>query len=189
MSFSWSGIVNTAGHIISVGKADVDKILNAAGKDINGGIKLFIKLEPVAVTVLTPFAPEAAAIIDQAYVIAENIETSLAPGTTKLMQATGIFDNGVIPATVALLNASGKTVDTGAVNAVTTDLFNAIVAENNAQAQVSAILQDAAARKTIPDPASLAAAESAVAKAVATVKSLGLAIQAAIQTIAPVPAK
>ena len=187
MGFSWNGIVNTALRAVTVSKADISKLVGVAGKDVNAAIKIFVKVEPVAVTALTPFFPEGAVILNTAYVIAEKVEGDLtASGATKLQMATGILNDAVIPTVVDSLAAAGKTVDTTALSAVVPTLFNAIVAENNAQAGVTALLSAAAANKTIPDAAELAAAENAVALAVAAVKTLGTQIQAAITSVAPV---
>ncbi len=186
MGFSWTGILNVGKRVVSVTKADIDAALEVAGKDANTAIKLFIKVEPVAVTFLTPWAPEAALLVGEAYTVAEKVEADVtAAGATKLQMATGIFTDAIVPATTAGLTAAGKTIDATKLSAIAPDLFNAIVAENNAQAQVNSLLSTAAANKSLPDPASLAAAESAVAAAIAQVKTLGLGIHAAIESIAP----
>lgn len=189
MGLSWASIVNTAHRVITVSTADVSKIIGTAGKDANAAIKIFIKCEPVAVTVLTPFFPQAAVIVAGAYTVAEKVESDLAaPGATKLAMATGIMTDAVVPAVEAGLNLAGKTINQATVAAVVPDLFNAIVAENNAQAQVSALLSAAATAGTVPNAAALATAEQAVATAVAQVKTLGAAIQAAVSSIAPAAA-
>ena len=189
MGLSWTSIVNTAHRVITVASSEISKVVGVAGKDTNAAIKLFIKCEPVAVTVLTPFFPEAAIIVGGAYTIAEKIETDLAaPGATKLQMATGIMTDAVIPAMESGLSLAGKTIDQTKVAAVMPDLFNAIVAENNAQAAVATLLSAAAASKTLPNATALATAEQAVATAVAQVKVLGAAIQAAVTSISQAPA-
>jgi hypothetical protein len=183
---NWTSIVNTAKRVITVTQAEVSKVIGVAGKNANAAIKLFIKCEPVAVTVLTPLFPEAAVIVGSAYAIAEKVETDLAaPGATKLQMATGIMTDALIPTMESGLTLVGKTIDQTKVAAVVPDLFNAIVAENNAQAQVSEILAAAASAGTVPNATALATAEQAVATAVAQVKTLGAAIQAAVTSIAP----
>ena len=189
MGLSWTSIVNTAKHAVTVTETDVSKIVGEAGKIANSAIKLFIKVEPVAVTALAPFFPQGSAILGTAYTIAEKVESDLtATGATKLAMASGILTDAVIPTVEVGLNAAGKTIDQTKVALVVPDLFGAIVAENNAQSQVATILQTAETNKTLPDAAALAAAEQAVASAVATVKTLGVAIQSAISSIAPVTA-
>lgn len=188
MSNWLTNAVNTAKRIINVSAADVSKVVGVVGKDLNTAIKLFIKIEPVAVTVLTPFAPAGAAILSAAYSAAESVESYLnAPGATKQQMATDILTNVAVPAIESGLNAAGKTIDVTKVAAVVPDLFNAIVAENNAQGDVSTILAAAASSGTIPDPVKLAAAESAIAVAVAQVKTLGLAIQSAVGSVTAAP--
>lgn len=183
-NFSWTGIVNTA-------KRDISKVVGVVGKDLNAGIKLFIDIEPVAVTAITPFFPEAAVILAGAYKIAQVVETDLsqakASGATKLATATTIVNTAVIPVLQDGLAAAGKTLDTAAAQAAVTSIFNAIVAENNAQAVVTSIIQAAAASKTLPDAATLAKANTEVSAAVSAVQSAAAAFQTAIKSVQPTP--
>ncbi len=166
MSFSWSGIVNNA------------------KRDIGIGLKVFVAVEPIAVTYVAPFCPEAALIMGVAYKVAQIVEVGMSAtpgnGPAKLTAATSVMNDGVLAVLQSSLVTSGKTLDATASVSAITAMLNAIVAENNAQAEVVALLQAAAAHNGTPDAGALTNTNMAVAAAVAEVQAAGIAFQNAI---------
>jgi hypothetical protein len=184
MSIKWLGnIVNTAKRAITVVIQGSSKVIGVVGKEVNTAIKIFIRIEPVAVTAIAFISPGAAAIVAAAYKIAEHVEAVVTDGSiSKLQMATGLLGDTVIPIIESGITGTGHTVDATAISAIAPDLFSAIVEEANAQASVAAVISAVTSGSPI-DRVALAQAESAVAVAVAKVKILGMDIAAVVNSI------
>lgn len=182
---SWASIANYAKKVEQV----VGKVASVVGKDVNTAIQWFDGVEPYASATIAPFFPEAAVVLAAVYKVTSAVESGLAvPGATKLQQVQSTVVNGVIPALQYGLGLAGKTMDAGAAATASTDLINAVVAENNAQAVVSELIGAALASGKLPDTTALATAQAAVSKATTAVIAASTAIQATVKSVVPVAA-
>ena len=184
MGLNWNGIVNNVEHAITITEQDISKAVGVVGKTLNAGIKFFIKVEPTAVSLISPFFPEAGVILGIAYKYANQVQMDVnATGADKLAKVQNVIMDAALPALAQGLQAAGKTFNYAEAGATVTAIINAVVAENNAQAKLTALIGTAASTGTFPDPAAIQAAYAEVSAATAAVTHAASMFQATIATV------
>lgn len=147
-------------------------IVNTVKKDIQVGEKIFIRVEPFAVTALNIAGlPAISGVLASIYNSINRTEVTLqgASGQDKFQTVESEINDIVLPILHAALGAKVS----GGFESTVSTIINSIVTENNAQAELSQLLTAAANAGQPADKDKVASVQKEIAEASARVLQAG----------------